>query len=180
MASIRTRTALALCAALSTLSALSGCDQGGGNTPAPTTSAHAGFGGATTTPAADTPAAATPTVTDVTGADETIFRTPSKNIVCALNRSAVRCDIAQNKWKLPAKPADCEFDWGNGIYLQAGTATFTCASDSLLGAPTQTLEYGHALRSGDVVCSSEKTGLTCKNDKTGRGFTMSISRYSFF
>ncbi|MEU4241611.1 DUF6636 domain-containing protein [Actinoplanes sp. NPDC026619] len=167
MASIRL---LALGAALSTLAALgalSGCDSSGGTTPSPTQSAHAGFGGPATPPA----------VTDV---KEAFFRTPSKNIVCALTPSEVRCDIAQNKWNLPTKPADCDFDWGNGVYLGPEKPTFTCASDSLLGSATQTLEYGTALRSGNVLCNSESTGLTCKNEKTTRGFTMSIARYSFF
>jgi uncharacterized protein DUF6636 len=161
MASTRVLAALALCAALT------GCDPGGAGS-APPPSAHAGFGGPTT---------GSPTVADV---DEAMFRTPSKNIFCALTRSAVRCDIAQNKWTLPTKPADCELDWGNGAYIDRGKAGFTCTGDTLLGTATETLEYDHALRSGDVLCTSESTGLTCKDEKTGRGFTMSVARYSFF
>ncbi|GIM89522.1 DUF6636 domain-containing protein [Paractinoplanes toevensis] len=160
MATTRALAALTLCAALS------GCDPGGG-AASPTPSAHAGFGGPTA-------AAAT---TDV---DEAMFRTPSKNIFCALTRSAVRCDIAQNKWNVPSKPADCELDWGNGAYIEAGKAAFTCTGDTLLGSATETLEYGRSLRSGDVLCTSESSGLTCKDEKSGRGFTMSVARYSFF
>jgi len=165
MASIRILATLALCAAVS--AALLGCS-GSGDDPATTPSAHAGFGGA--------PVAA-PVASEV---DEAMFHTPSKNIFCSLTHSAVRCDIGQDKWKLPTKPADCELDWGNGIYLQSGKVGFTCTGDTLLGSATRTLEYGTALRSGDVVCNSESTGLTCKDEKTGRGFTMSVARYSFF
>ncbi|GIF18554.1 hypothetical protein BJ973_008485 [Actinoplanes tereljensis] len=162
MASIRVLAALALCAALF------GCSSAGGD-PTPTPSAHAGLGAPAVAPAAS------PAVVD-----EAMFQTPSKNIFCALIPSAVRCDIAQNKWNVPSKPADCDLDWGRGAYLEAGRVGFTCTGDTLLGTATETLEYGRALRSGDVLCSSESTGLTCKDEKTGRGFTMSVARYSFF
>ncbi|GAA2623046.1 hypothetical protein Adu01nite_02520 [Paractinoplanes durhamensis] len=152
----------ALCAVLS------GCGLVGGGDPSPTPSAHAGFGGPPTSAAV------------VTEVDEAMFRTPSKNIFCSLTPSQVRCDIGQKKWNLPTKPADCEFDWGNGIYIAEGKVGFTCTGDTLLGSATETLEYGSALRSGDVLCSSGSSGLTCKDEKSGRGFTMAIARYSFF
>jgi hypothetical protein len=162
MASIRMFPALALCAALATT--ITGCDSG--DSPSTTPSAHAGFGG---------PGA--PAVRDV---DEAMFRTPSKNIFCSLTASAVRCDIGQKKWSLPAKPADCEFDWGNGLYIDRGAAGLTCTGDTLLNAATETLEYGTAIRSGTVLCTSESTGLTCKDEKTTRGFTMAIAGYRLF
>ncbi|GAA0570566.1 hypothetical protein GCM10010172_63740 [Paractinoplanes ferrugineus] len=154
--------ALAFCAALA---ALAGCDRSDG-TPSHAPSARAGFGDPTA-----------PAVRDV---DEAMFRTPSKNIYCALTRSAVRCDIGEKKWTLPAKAADCDFDWGNGLYLDHGAAGLTCAGDTLLNSSTETLEYGTAIRSGTVRCTSESTGLRCEDEKTTRGFTMAVARYSLF
>src|SRR6476619_7463028 len=50
------------------------------------------------------------------------FQSPSKNIGCAaVNEDVVqvRCDIRSHDWKSPAKPADCELDYGGGLVIQA-------------------------------------------------------------
>jgi hypothetical protein len=109
-----------------------------------------------------------------------MFHTPSKNIYCSLTRSTVRCDIAQKSWRPPAKPADCQLDWGNGMFIDAGKAGITCTGDTLIGAATEILPYGRGLRSGSVLCTSESAGLTCKDEKSGRGFTLAMARYSIF
>jgi hypothetical protein len=137
---------------------------GGGVTP----SARAGLGGA--------PSSAV----DISDVGEATFRTPSNNIVCSLTSSAVRCDILRKTWTPPAKPADCELDWGNGMYIEAGRAGMTCTGDTLLGSAKDTLAYGKGLRSGTVACESANTGLTCRDEKTGRGFTLAVARYSIF
>ena len=112
--------------------------------------------------------------------DEAMFRTPSQNIACALTRSAVRCDIVRKTWQPPAKPADCELDWGNGLAISNGKVTFTCAGDTVIGTSESTLEYGQALRAGTVRCDSENQSLSCKDEKTGHGFTLAASRYTMF
>src|SRR5882672_12564684 len=51
------------------------------------------------------------------------FQSPSKNIGCAaVNEDVVevRCDIRNHDWKSPAKPANCELDYGGGLVIQAG------------------------------------------------------------
>jgi len=154
--------------------AIAACSSGAGGAPSKKSSlppAHAGFGGATAS------AAAPVVVTDV---GEVFFRTPSKNIICHLHESAVRCDILHKSWSPPAKPSSCELDWGFGMYISAGKAGFTCTGDSLIGVESVTLEYGQADRSGSVRCTSESSGLTCTDEKTGRGFTLAISRYGLF
>jgi len=147
--------------------AVAACSSGGGGKPASSAlpSAHAGFGDP---------------VASVTSVTEAFFQTPSKNIVCDLSPSAVRCDIIHKSWSPPAKPSSCELDWGNGMYISAGKAGFTCAGDTLIGSAKVTLEYGYADRSGSVLCTSESSGLTCKDEKTGRGFTLAVARYSLF
>lgn len=165
MAPIRGLLALAL------LGALTACTQTDAPTPAPTSapaSAKAGFGG---------PGLPARPATEV---DEAMFRTPSQNIACALTRSEVRCDIVRKTWQPPAEPADCELDWGNGIAISDGEATITCTGDTLLGTSESTLEYGEALRAGTVRCDSQSTSLSCKDEKTGHGFTLASSRYSLF
>jgi hypothetical protein len=152
--------------------AVAACSSGGGGTPSSSLPpAHAGLGA----PASS--AAAPIMVTDV---DEVFFQTPSKNIFCDLSPSAVRCDMVHKSWSPPVKPSSCELDWGNGMHITAGKAGFTCAGDTLIGTAAETLAYGHADRSGSVRCTSQSSGLTCEDEKTGRGFSLAVSRYSLF
>ena len=154
---------IALCAGLA------GCGlSDGGGTPEPTPSAHAGFGG---------PATPAPVVSSVT---EAFFRTPSRNIVCGLSPDTVRCDIIRKTWTPPPKPATCEFDWANGLYIDAGETGITCAGDTVIGEAGQTLEYGNGLRSGTVMCDSESIGITCTDEKTGHGFKLASAAYELF
>lgn len=164
MAAIRGILVLAL------LGVLSGCsllDGGGTPTPSATArpSAKAGFGGPD--PAARSVA-------------EEMFRTPSQNIACALTRSKVRCDIVRKAWSAPSRPAGCELDWGNGLVVTGGEATFTCTGDTLVGTSQSTLEYGRAIRSGTVRCDSASAGLTCKDEETGHGFRLASADYQLF
>jgi len=154
---------------LALVCALAGCSEPGPRTDPPSSpqpSARAGFGGKEP-----------PVVTKV---KQATFRTPSKNIFCDLSASLVRCDIASKTWTPPTKPADCELDWGNGLYLKSGEAGVTCTGDTLIGATTRTLDYGSALRAGDIQCESQSSGLTCMSDKTGHGFTLASARYAVF
>ncbi|WP_433369097.1 DUF6636 domain-containing protein [Actinoplanes sp. CA-142083] len=151
------------------LAACSGSPSGSGSTGgAGTPSARAGFGGPP------------PPAVDISDVGEEIFQAPSNNIFCSLTASAVRCDIVRKTWAPPSKPADCELDWGNGMYIEAGKAGITCTGDTLIGSAKQTLDYGKGLRSGTVVCESVSTGLTCRDEKTKRGFTLAVARYSIF
>src|SRR5882724_4480043 len=111
-------------AALVLLGLLAGCTASGGGSSSPSStsslpSAHAGLG-----------APPSPSVTQV---DEAIFRTPSKNIACALTSKSVRCDIVNKSWQPPPKPADCQLDWGFGVFLENGQAGFLCAGDTVAG-----------------------------------------------
>src|SRR5918998_6452226 len=46
------------------------------------------------------------------------FRSPSGNVGCFIDPAYVRCDIAEAGWSPPPRPADCEFDYGQGIALE--------------------------------------------------------------
>jgi hypothetical protein len=160
--------ALVLVAAVS---ACTGSDGGHARTPSPAPTASGNAGRAV-------PAAPRPQIRDV---QQAIFLSPSKNIGCDLSTFAVRCDIGRRDWTAPAKPADCEWDWGYGVYVQVGKpAVFTCASDSLLGATTDILPYGHALRAGDFLCDSESAAMRCTNERSGHGFMLSVQDYKLF
>jgi hypothetical protein len=157
-------------AVLALLGALTACTSTGAKpTPsAPSSSspsAHVGLGG---------PA---PSVTTV---DEAFFRTPSKNIFCVMTSKSVRCDILRRNWQPPPKPSDCELDWGLSLHIDNGRAGFLCAGDSVISEAKTTLEYGHGLRAGNLLCDSESTALRCADEKTGHGFTLAVAQYDLY
>ena len=48
------------------------------------------------------------------------------------------------------------------------------------GSSPQVVEYGQSVTFGSWVCSSEETGMTCRNTETGHGVFLSSGRYETF
>lgn len=152
-----------------------GADATDGSPDAPSTTASGASPSGSGSRSASTPAGVTRTV----GAGESLqFVTPSKNIGCYLDPDGVRCDIADRIWKVE-KPSDCELDYGQGVQVSDGMATFVCAGDTVLGGTTL-LGYGETAKAGDFSCLSQKEGVTCRNNATGRGFTLAKEGHTFF
>ena len=107
------------------------------------------------------------------------FRSPSRNIGCALTKQNARCDIAERDWKPTPANEPCQVDYGNGISLNSNGAQFTCAGDTTLGAPI-VLEYGQHAQRGNFFCDSAKDGITCSDLRTGAGFFISRESYRIF
>lgn len=140
-------------------------------------------GGKTTT-VVETVTTATTTATTGTsttpGASQSFaaFQSPSKNIGCVAQDGYARCDIRDRDWQPPARPADCDVDYGQGLSVQAGeAATFVCAGDTALDDAAPVLEYGTATKRGLVQCESAQAGITCRDEETGRGFFISRQSY---
>jgi hypothetical protein len=103
----------------------------------------------------------------------TLFRSPSGNIGCALDKGGVRCDIRQRSWSPPPKPKWCDLDWGQGLTVaKRGKGHYVCAGDTVLGA-RRVLRYGKAIRRGRFRCASRRSGMRCVNRTNGHGFTLS-------
>ena len=121
--------------------------------------------------------------------DQVRFRTPSNRIHCmfvieqgSTAPNGLACDIDQSVVKKPARPrpADCEGDWGQRFELgNDSDAGLECASDWIGSDDSEVLAYGTSIRRGKIVCHSEATGLTCKNDR-GRGFFLSRDNQRIF
>jgi hypothetical protein len=106
------------------------------------------------------------------------FRSPTGNIGCQMDAGNVRCDIRERSWSPPATPADCELDYGQGVSLGAGgAAELVCAGDTALDDGAPVLAYGDRSAAGDLTCSSEPAGMTCRDSATGNGFFLSRERY---
>jgi hypothetical protein len=108
------------------------------------------------------------------------FTSPSGNVGCMIDSTFVRCDILERDWSPPPRPADCEFDYGQGIDMAAGEqAEFICAGDTALGGG-EPLEYGNAVAAGTLSCDSAESGITCRDSATGHGFTIAREAYRIF
>jgi hypothetical protein len=109
------------------------------------------------------------------------FRSPSSNVGCYLDVDYVRCDIAETDWSPPPRPADCEYDYGQGITLvPGGRAEFVCAGDTTLVPDGTALAYGQSISVGVLQCDSAEWGITCRDIKTGRGFAIAHEAYRVF
>ncbi|MCX2933723.1 hypothetical protein ORI20_25965 [Mycobacterium sp. CVI_P3] len=123
--------------------------------------------------------------TPVAHADQVVgeltgFTSPSGNIGCMIDTLQVRCDIRERDWAPPPRPADCEFDYGQGITLGPGRSPgFVCAGDTALaGGPP--LRYGESISAGVLRCTSTASAMTCTDTATGHGFSIARQGYQFF
>ena len=107
----------------------------------------------------------------------TFFQSPSQNIGCVIERSSgVRCDIRQRSWRPPPRPDSCPVDWASGVTVgRSGRAMFTCAGDTVLGMGSA-LAYGRSITRGRFRCTSRRTGMRCRNQRSGHGFRLSRAR----
>ena len=129
--------------------------------------------------ASTTALAPAPPTTTVADRGPESFSSPTGNIGCYIDTDYVRCDIEQRTWSPPARPGDCEFDYGQGIALTTKGAEFVCAGDTTLGAEEK-LPYGASSQRGQFICLSEQSGMTCHDAKTGGGFALSRTSYRIF
>ncbi|AHC25329.1 MULTISPECIES: DUF6636 domain-containing protein [Mycobacteriaceae] len=112
--------------------------------------------------------------------DLTHFRSPSGNVGCVLDVDYVRCDISERDWAPPARPADCEFDYGQGLQMAVGEpATFVCAGDTTLGG-ADVLGYGQTITRGALSCTSTESAMSCREGDGGHGFSISRQVYQVF
>ncbi len=109
----------------------------------------------------------------------TSFSSPSGNVGCIITTTSARCDIQNRSWEAPPQPTSCRLDWGAAVAVGASDSGFICHGDSVLGSSTA-LIYGDSARNGSFVCSSEESGMTCRNEKTGNGFFVSQQSYDLF
>jgi len=109
------------------------------------------------------------------------FRTPSGNIGCAYatglrQKPSLRCDIRSGLKPKPARPKNCDLDWGDSYELGAtGRAFVTCHGDTAIDPRSHALRYGSTWKKNGFVCTSKRVGLRCRN-RSGHGFFMSRGR----
>jgi hypothetical protein len=170
---------LASAAALTAVGVLAACGGGSSDAQAGRTSSIAAPT-AVSEPAAqeDTllgPAPGDREVNELTG-----FVSPTGNVSCMIDADWARCDIIDRDWSPPPQPADCEFDYGQGISLAPGEqADFVCAGDTAFG-PDEVLPYGESITAGVLQCESAESTITCRDIQAGHGFSISLEAYRLF
>lgn len=100
------------------------------------------------------------------------FISPSGNIACSLEGTTVGCTLKERTYTAEDCPANGPFS----ISVGEDDAALACGTDFRRDGAA-TLEYGSAAKNGDVACTSESSGVTCWNTRTGRGFFVSKSTY---
>ncbi len=112
--------------------------------------------------------------------DLVTFISPTGNVGCILDTDYARCDIVDREWNPPPRPADCEFDYGQGIGIAPGEkAAFVCAGDTALGGE-KALAYGQSITRGQLRCDSSENGISCRDAGTGHGFSIARQVYQLF
>jgi hypothetical protein len=108
------------------------------------------------------------------------FISPSGNVSCMIDADWARYDIIDRDWSPPARPADCELDYGHGISLAPGEgAHFIYAGDTAFGAD-EVLPYGESITAGFLRCESAESSVTCRDLGTATGFSISRQAYQLF
>jgi hypothetical protein len=110
------------------------------------------------------------------------FQSPSGNIHCYVStgrRSGqARCDILQKSFDEPVTPPRCQGDYGNAVGVgKRGRASFLCVFDSAVNPDSRVLRYGRTVRVGAFRCTSKRSGMTCRNVRSGHGFTLARDSY---
>ena len=123
---------------------------------------------------------ATPVLSD----DRMFFQSPSGNIACMIatgDYAEARCDISTLTSKIPARPADCDLDYGHAFSIgpQNMRGARACVGDTVADPSAMTLAYGDHIDLGGFRCTSDEGGMTCTNP-SGHGFTLSKAKQSLF
>lgn len=114
------------------------------------------------------------------------FRSPTGNIHCQFyadgdGGATMRCDVAQISNRPPPRPQACDLDWGHAfeISARATRGTRLCYGDTVQDNRLPVLAYGRTWQRGGINCTSQQTGVTCRNTR-GAGFTLSRASQSVF
>jgi hypothetical protein len=113
------------------------------------------------------------------------FRTPTGNTHCLTDSNydgtvILRCDILRNEAFIPAKPRDCEFDYGNTFGMGVrGRSSRWCVSDTVADPSNPVLAYGRVWRANGFTCDMSTLRLRCVN-RDGHGFELARKRQVLF
>ncbi len=105
------------------------------------------------------------------------FTSPTGNISCRITGGAgdgaVRCDVTARTWSA----GDCP----DAALVTGGPAgARTECGGAPVGSGAAVLDYGTHLTEGDVTCVSSRTGVECRDARTGAGFTAARAAFRLY
>jgi hypothetical protein len=103
------------------------------------------------------------------------FQTPNERVGCMVNGQGARCDVRKPNWEAPPPPANCELDYGQGVFVgRKGAADYVCAGDTTLDPDADVLRSGKKVKAGRFKCKNKgRNSIKCINKRTGAGFVVS-------
>ena len=114
------------------------------------------------------------------------FKTPSGNAFCIASRDTrtntafLTCQLTTITAKIPAKPKDCDLDWGYRFEMnERGKAARGCYGDTIANPNYKTLVYGKTWKVTGFTCDLTKARLRCVNLEK-HGFELSKAIQKFF
>lgn len=113
-----------------------------------------------------------------------LFASPSGNITCEISALGARCGIASLANEPESNVGDCEGTVGKMVTLGAQGAQLPCVAPQdgpyQSTSQYQVLDYGQDISVNNYQCVSERTGITCTDASTNRGFTLAKAGISTF
>ncbi|CAN5610016.1 hypothetical protein BH23ACT6_BH23ACT6_11120 [soil metagenome] len=140
--------------------------------------------------------------------DQASFVMPSGNIQCVMRTGSVVCQISQKGSEpdqsdlSEAVLGDCSTSTADALtLLDDDVAAWTCTSETIRGQASidlggwwvadgvgdtediegtdlAVLNYGQAMQLGSILCSSESTGISCRDTASSAGFTLARESYT--
>jgi len=108
------------------------------------------------------------------------FRTPSGQIGCfyTTGPTFLRCDATFRTRFSGRRCREGIYGPAFGMY-ESGRSRALCVSDSAIEPRAPVLDYGKTRVLGPYVCTSRRSGLTCRN-RAGHGWTLSRRQQKLF
>lgn len=115
-----------------------------------------------------------------------VFKTPSENVGCDIQKDSLNCGVASYRESKPHGKTGQYANWWVNIDAQTvgakndPPAYFPQGASIDDHAPTETVPYGTTVYYGRYVCHSAQEGLTCWNSNNGKGAFITRERTYFF
>lgn len=104
---------------------------------------------------------------------------PTGNISCTLEGDDVSCSL-EDHFLENNTGGECTEDAPFAVRVGAeGDPQLDCGQ-AVGSGDAEELAYGESATNGNVACSSESSGMTCWNTRTGKGFTVAKDTYETF
>jgi hypothetical protein len=106
--------------------------------------------------------------------DGYFFVSPSKNLACGFVDDGEGILTGCQAWVRVANLPACDDPEGASSpaidFRKGSRASGYCLNEGVFSADTEVLQYGQRITVGGVACISLRTGVTCTDKVSGRGF----------